>query len=64
MTNKNKGGVAIQQLDEFRFAVAVDGLVRYVGRRVECEQRAAILLRKDERATQDQALLRCVSLSG
>ena len=63
MMSNDKGGVAIQQLDEFRFAVTVDGLVRYVGRKAECELRAAILLRKDDRATQDQALLRWVSLS-
>lgn len=62
--NNDKGGVAIQQLDGMRFAVAVNGLVRYVGRQVECERRAAILLRKNDRAAQDQALLRWVSLSG
>jgi hypothetical protein len=61
MMNNEKGGVAIQQLDEFHFAVSVDGLVRYVGRLVECERRAAILLRKNDRAAQDQALLRWVS---
>jgi SH3-like domain-containing protein len=59
-----KGDVVIQRLDEWRFACAVDGLVRYVGSRVECERRAAILLPKNDRGTQDQALLRWVSLSG
>ena len=63
MMNNDKGGVAIHQLDEFRFAVAVGGLIRYVGRQAECERRAAILLRKNDRATQDQALLRWVGLS-
>jgi hypothetical protein len=63
MMNNDNGGVAIQQLDEVRFAVTVNGLVRYVGRQAECEIRATILLRKNDRATQDQALLRWVSLS-
>ena len=50
--------VVIQRLDEGRFAFAVDGLVRYVGSQVECERRAAILVTKNDRATQDQALAR------
>jgi hypothetical protein len=29
--NTHKGDIVIQRLDEGRFAVAVDGLVRYVG---------------------------------
>ena len=53
----------IQRLDETRFAVAVGGLVRYVGSQAECERRAAILLPRNDRATQDQALLRWASLS-
>ena len=58
-----KDDVVIQRLDETRFAVAVDGLVRYVGSQAECQQRAAILLPRNDRATQDQALLRWASLS-
>jgi hypothetical protein len=59
------GDVVIQRLDEWRFAFAVDGLVRYVGSQVECERRAAILIvPKNDRGTQDQALLRWVSLGG
>ena len=58
-----KADVVIQPLDEGRFAFAVDGLVRYVGSQVECERRAAILVTKNDRAMQDQALLRSVSLS-
>ena len=54
----HKGDVVIQRLDEGRFAFAVDGLVRYVGSQVECERRAAILLSKNDRAAQDQALTR------
>ena len=58
-----KTETVIQRLDETRFAVAVDGLVRYVGSQAECERRAAILLPRNDRATQDQALLRWASLS-
>jgi hypothetical protein len=56
--------IVIQRLDETRFAVAVDGLVRYVGSQAECERRAAILLPKNDRAMQDRALLRWATLSG
>ena len=56
--------IMIQRLDEMRFAVAVDGLVRYVGSQAECERLAAILLPKNDRAMQDQALLRWATLSG
>jgi SH3-like domain-containing protein len=59
----HKGDVVIQRLDEWRFAVAVDGLVRYVGSQVECERRAAIFVPKNDRAAQDQALLRLAYLS-
>jgi hypothetical protein len=59
----HKGDVVIQRLDEWRFAFAVDGLVRYVGSQVECERRAAIFVPKNDRAAQDQALLRLAYLS-
>ena len=52
----HKGDVVIQRLDEWRYAVAVDGLVRYVGSQPECERRVAALAPKNDRATQDQAL--------
>lgn len=58
------GDIAIQQLDQVRFFIALSGLVRYVGSQVECERRAEILLRTNDRAAQDRALLRCVSQSG
>ena len=54
----HKVDIAIQRLDESRFAIAVDGLVRYVGSQAECERRAAILAPKKDRAAQDQALVR------
>ncbi len=53
----------IQQLDQMRFAVTVDGIVRYVGSQPECDQRAAIFVPKNDRAPQDQALLRLAHLS-
>jgi len=58
-----KRDVVIQRLDEWRYAVAVDGLVRYVGSQVECERRLAVLAPKNDRATQDQALVRLAQLS-
>jgi hypothetical protein len=56
--NTHKIDIVIQRLDDMRFAVAVDGLVRYVGSQVECERRAAIFAPKSDRAAQDQALMR------
>jgi len=50
--------VAIQRLDEARYAVCVDGVVRYVGSREECERRVAILDAKSDRPAQDEALAR------
>jgi hypothetical protein len=37
-----KAGIVIRQLDENRYALTVDGLVRYVGAIEECERRAVI----------------------
>src|SRR5215216_1275351 len=45
-----RGDVVIRRLDESRVAVAVDGVVRYVGTQEECELRAAILVPKNDRA--------------
>ena len=52
----HKAGVEILWLDENRYAVAIDGIVRYVGTLEECERRAAILTPKNDRAAQDRAL--------
>ena len=51
-----KAGVEILRLDENRYAVTIDGIVRYVGTVEECERRAAILTLKNDRAAQDRAL--------
>jgi hypothetical protein len=48
--------IAVARLDEWRYAISIDGLVRYVGSQEECLRRAAILAPKNDRATQDQAL--------
>jgi len=53
-----KTDIEIQRLHETRFAVVVDGLVRYVGTLEECQRRKAILTPDDNRAAQDQALRR------
>jgi hypothetical protein len=55
-TRKHK--VSILRLDERRYAVAVDGVVRYVGTEEECQRRVEILAGKTDRAAQDQALVR------
>jgi len=54
--NARKTGAEIQRLDENRYAVTIDGIVRYVGTLEECERRAAILTPRNERAAQNQAL--------
>ena len=55
-----KGVIVIQRLDERRYAVTVDGIVRYVGTQKECEQRVAMLVQKEDRVDQDEALVRSV----
>jgi hypothetical protein len=56
LTLSGKAGVEILWLDENRYAVTIDGIVRYVGTLEECERRAAILTPKNDRAAQDRAL--------
>jgi hypothetical protein len=51
-----KERIAIWQLDESRFALGIDQIIRYVGSLEECERRAAILMPKDDRERQDRAL--------
>jgi hypothetical protein len=53
-----KDDVVIQRLDERRYAVAVDGIVRYVGSQEECQCRAEILSPKNDRDVQDLGLAR------
>ena len=58
-----KDNVAIWRLDEHRFAVGVDNVVRYVGSQEECQRRAAILTRKPDREMQDRGLVRACMLA-
>ena len=53
-----KEGVAIWRLDENRYAVGIDQVIRYVGSLEECQRRADILLPKNDRNVQDQGLVR------
>ena len=53
-----KEGVAVRRLDENRYAINVDQVVRYVGSQAECERRAEILVQKNSRDAQDRALVR------
>ena len=52
----HRGDIVIQRLDERRYALAVDGVVHYVGTQEECARRSAILALKNDRAAQDRAL--------
>jgi hypothetical protein len=54
--------LAIHRLDDRRYALTFNGLVRYVGSQEECERRALILSRNDDRAAQEKALARAVRL--
>ena len=58
-----KDNVAIWRLDEHRFAVGIDDVVRYVGSQEECQRRAAILTRKPDREMQDRSLVRACMLA-
>ena len=48
--------IVIQRLDERRYALAVDGIVRYVGTKEECQRRLVMLVPNNDRAGQDEAL--------
>ena len=58
-----KDTVAIWRIDEHRYAVGVDDVVRYVGSHEECQRRAAILTRKTDRDMQDRSLARACALT-
>gem|GEM_PF-3054493 len=53
-----KDNIVIVRLDDRRYAVAVDGVARYVGTEEECQRRVALLAPKNDRAAQDEALAR------
>ena len=55
-----KGAIVIERLDERRYAVTVDGIVRFVGTQEECQQRVAMLGEKEDRADQNKALVQSI----
>ena len=55
-----KGAIVIERLDERRYAVTVDGVVRFVGTQEECQQRAAMLTQKKDRADQNNAFVQSI----
>ena len=55
---QRKEGVAVWRLDEIRYAMGVDQVIRYVGSQEECHRRAEMLLPKNTRDLQDHALVR------
>lgn len=55
-----KGVIVIERLDERRYAVTVDGIVRFVGTQEECQQRVAMLGEKEDRADQNKALAQSI----
>ena len=63
MKARTETNVAIWRLDEHRFAVGVDNVVRYVGSQEECQRRAAILTRRPDRDLQDRSLVRACMLA-
>ena len=55
-----KGAIVIERLDQRRYAVTVDGIVRFVGTHEECQQRAAMLIQKKDQPDRDKALARSI----
>ncbi|HEX6442050.1 MAG TPA: hypothetical protein VF007_07680 [Stellaceae bacterium] len=60
---QKRAGIEVWDLDGsgLRCAVAVDGVVRFVGEREQCLRRAELLVTRDDREYQDRMLLRAVS---
>ena len=50
MKTPQRNDVAIHRVDERRYGVTVDGVVRYFGTLEECERRAMILTTVNDRA--------------
>ena len=55
-----KGAIVVERLDQRRYAVTVDGIVRFVGTQEECQQRVAMLSHKENRADQNKALAQSI----
>ena len=48
--------IIVQRLDERRYALTIDGIVRYDGTEEECQRRLTMLVPNNDRARQDKAL--------
>ena len=56
MRTQGPHDILVQRLDERRYALSVDGIVRYVGTEEECQRRLSMLVPNNDRAGQDKAL--------
>ena len=56
MRTQGPHDILVQRLDERRYALSIDGIVRYVGTEEECQRRLAMPVPNNDRAGQDAAL--------
>jgi hypothetical protein len=56
MRTQGPRDIVVQRLDERRYILTIDGIVRYVGTEEECQRRLAMLVPNNDRARQDKAL--------
>ena len=56
MRTQGPHDILVQRLDERRYALTVDGIVRYVGTEEECQRRLGMLVPNNDRAKQNAAL--------
>ena len=56
MRTRRPREIVVQRLDERRYALTIDGIVRYVGTEEECQRRLSMLVPNNDRAKQDEAL--------
>ena len=56
MRTQGPHDILVQRLDERRYALSIDGIVRYVGTEEECQRRLSMLVPNNDRAKQNAAL--------
>ena len=56
MRTQRPRDIVVQRLDQRRYALTIDGIVRYIGTEEECQRRLAMLVPGNDRAGQDKAL--------
>ena len=61
---QRKEGIAVWRIDEIRYAMGVDRIIRYVGSQEECQRRAEMLSPKNTRDAQDHALALACRMGG